>query len=59
MAKINMKKLYGLRRELEEHLETLGADSYASGTDRATKEVDFSFDLNGLVYSVHIKELTK
>lgn len=59
MAKINMRKLYALRKRLKECVDTLGANWYASGTDRTTKEADFSFDLDGRAYSVHIKELTQ
>ena len=59
MAKVNTKKLYALRQKLKKFVDALGGDWYASGTDHITEKVDFSFDLDGRAYSVHIKELIK
>ena len=53
-------KIYELRRSIENFVtSSLGAYWHGAGTDMTTGEVDFTFNIDDAVYSLHIKKLKR
>ncbi len=51
--------IYDIRKKLEECIAELGGNWHGAGTNMLTGDVDFSFDLDNIDYSVHIDILPK